>query len=279
MMPRRGPGHGPASRFSSPKPKIKDTKKTLKRFSDYMMKYKWRLGVVFFLVLISSLKDMFTPWLVSIAIDRYIIPGDLGGLLNLVLIMGGMILITAGAGWYQQYLMIGITQKILGNLRHELFSHLQRLDLKYYDGHTHGELMSRFTNDIENISNVMTQVVTQFLSSIISIAGVLIMMFVLNPLLAAITLATVPMIFLITKLIGKRTRESFKKQQVLLGEINGQIEETITGMKVVKLFNREEQIASVLEETNGQLKKTTTNKYIVPGLGDFGDRYFGTPVL
>lgn len=180
-LPGRGVGHGSAGMFKTEKAEVKNSRKTIRRFWDYMKAYKIRLLFVVFLVLVASLQQMLTPWLISIAIDRYILPGDLSGLLRIVLIMGGLIAIVAAAGWLQQYMMIRISQDTLGTLRRQLFSHLQRLDLKYYDSHTHGELMSRFTNDIENISNAMSQVVTQFLSSVIAILGVLVMMFILNP--------------------------------------------------------------------------------------------------
>ncbi|ADK82566.1 ABC transporter ATP-binding protein [Sediminispirochaeta smaragdinae] len=265
-LPGRGVGHGSAGMFKTEKAEVKNSRKTIRRFWDYMKAYKIRLLFVVFLVLVASLQQMLTPWLISIAIDRYILPGDLSGLLRIVLIMGGLIAIVAAAGWLQQYMMIRISQDTLGTLRRQLFSHLQRLDLKYYDSHTHGELMSRFTNDIENISNAMSQVVTQFLSSVIAILGVLVMMFILNPPLAFVTLATVPLIFVVTKVIGKRTRESFKQQQRLLGTINGHIEESITGTTIIRLFRREAAEEKTLDSMNRELKHASTKAQVLAGL-------------
>ncbi|MCF7953377.1 MAG: ABC transporter ATP-binding protein/permease, partial [Spirochaetales bacterium] len=218
------------------------------------------------LVFVISAREMLAPWLISIAIDEYIVPGDLSGLVGLSLIMLGLYIVVALAGWLQQYLMIAVTQKTLQSLRKELFGHLQELDLSYFDSHPHGELMSRFTNDVENISNVLTQVIIQFLSSIVTLGGVLAMMLILNIPLALVTIVTVPVIFLFTKIIGKRTRESFKEQQKLLGNINGQMEETITGMKVVKFFCQEDASAAEMEKTNQKLRKASVRASILAGL-------------
>ncbi|MBN2534700.1 MAG: ABC transporter ATP-binding protein [Spirochaetales bacterium] len=265
MFRGHGPGRGPLRMFQGQKPEVKDKKSTIKRLWGYLGIYKFSLLIVFLLVLMAGAREMLTPWFISIAIDKYIIPGKFNGLFFLIIAMAGVFLAAAGAGWLQQYLMITISQKSLRNLRNDLFSHIQTLDLKYYDKHTHGELMSRFTNDIENISNVVAQVITQFLTGIISITGVLIMMYLMNLWLAIITSCTVPFIFVITRLIGKRTGESFREQQKLLGQINGQIEETVTGMKVVRLFHKEEETAGTLNKTNQHLKKVAIRALVFAG--------------
>ncbi|RPJ09679.1 MAG: ABC transporter ATP-binding protein [Spirochaetaceae bacterium] len=266
MFPGRGPGHGPAAHLVSEKPKVHDAKNAIRRLWNYMKADKPKLASVCFLVVFSTLETMLMPWFVSIAIDQYIIPGNVEGLLLPILGMAGLFVIMSAAGWLQQYLMIGISQKALGSLRRDLFCRLQELDLAYHDSHPHGELMSRFTNDVENINNVMAMTVTQFLSGIFAIIGVLGMMYVLNIYLAIVTTATVPLIFVITRMIGKRTRKGFREQQKLLGELNSHVEETITAQRVVMLFCREKQVVESFENINDQLKKVTIRSQALVGL-------------
>ncbi|MBN1524795.1 MAG: ABC transporter ATP-binding protein [Spirochaetales bacterium] len=257
---------GPGAHLSGPKPHVKNKKKVLSRLWKYLRKHTLSLAGVFLLIGVSSLREMLTPLIISIAIDDFIIPGNAAGLLNLVLLAAALFVGVAGATWLQQYIMVGVTQKTLLNLRQDLFSHMQKLDLRYYDSHTHGELMSRFTNDMENINNVMSQVVIQFLSSILSIIGVSVMMFILNPLLALVTLVTVPLIVLLNRLIGKKISRYFSMQQKLLGKINGQIEETISGIRIVKLFRREKAAEAELSATNRELKKTSIKAQVTAGV-------------
>lgn len=268
--PFPGPGGGPGRRGPGgpmmEKPKVKNPMVTLIRLWSYMSAYKMRIMFVVLLVLITCLQEMLTPWFISIVIDRFIIPHKIDGLLNIIMLFGGLLVIVAVASWLQQSIMIRVTQKSLQRLRHDLFTNLQRLDLRYYDSHTHGELMSRFTNDIETISNVVAQVVTQFLSSIFSVTGVIIMMFILNVHLALVTVVTIPIILVITKFVGSKTHLFFKNQQNVLGELNGEIEETITGMKIVKLFRREADIANNISKTNEQLKKISIKAMITAGV-------------
>ena len=261
-----GPGRGPGAHLTAARPEVRDVKNALRRLWPYMKAEKLALAAVCLLVLFSTLETVLVPWFVSVAIDRYIVPGDMAGLLGPVLGIMGLFLLVSAAGYLQQRLMIGISQRALGALRGDLFSRLQELDLAYHDGHPHGELMSRFTNDVENISNVMATTVTQFLSSLFSIVGVLAMMFVLNVYMACVAAATVPLIFLITRVIGKRTRKGFAEQQKLLGELNGHVEETITGQRVVMLFRREKKVEERFARINDDLKKVAVRSQALVGL-------------
>ena len=157
----------------------------------------------------------------------------------------------ASAGtWLQTYLMAGVAQRAVRDLRNDLFAKLQTLSLRFFDQRAHGELMSRLTNDVENISNVLTTSATQLLSSVLGLVGVVVMMFALNVPLALVSLVVMPLTYVLTRFVARRTRQGFREQQQTLGALNGIIEETITGQRVVKAYVREQ--AAIEEFCRGQ---------------------------
>ena len=176
----------------------------------------------------------------GVAIDQYILTGDLAGL---ALILLQMTLAYAAASiltYLQAYVMAGAAQEAVRDLRRDLFDHLQTLSLRFFDQRAQGELMSRVSNDIENINNVLNESVTQLITSLLSMVGIAVVMIWINPVLAVITLTVVPLMTLgVTRLIGKRTRVGFRRQQASLGTLNGLIEETISGQRVVKAYAQE----------------------------------------
>jgi len=264
----RGPGHGPrhAAMAAGPKPKVKDARKTILRFGAYLRPFLPRLTAVFILVIIASAQSMLGPYLISRAIDGPILSGDFPGLLRISLIMLGLYVITAAANGLMQIIMIGVSQPALRNLRRDLFRHIQSLDLAFFDSRPRGEIISRMTNDVENISNVLSQSITQFFTSILSLTGVLIMMFLMNVPLAFITLATIPLSFLITGFIGRYSRENFRKRQRHLGEINAHIEETVTAQRIIKLYGKEADMEETLAISNRQLKGASIRAQVLGGL-------------
>ncbi len=159
----------------------------------------------------------------------------------MVLILIVAFIVDALLTFLQGWLMAGVSQRIVKRLRDALFKKLQKLPVAFFDKRTHGELMSRLSNDIDNVSSTISQSTTQLMSGVIVISGSFIMMLILSPILTAASLLTVPLVFLLTKTIAKRTSVLFKAQQNQLGKLNGQIEETISGIEVVKAFNHEEK--------------------------------------
>ncbi|MFW5992423.1 MAG: ABC transporter ATP-binding protein [Halanaerobiaceae bacterium] len=246
------PGHGPNR--GPQKQKVKNPKKTITRLWQYLAEQKKEIIIVFVLVAVSTLGSLMGPFLMGKAIDLYIIQGDIPGLAKILLLMTAVYLLTAFFRWLQQYIMIGVSQKTLKNLRDRLFKKFQILSLKFFDKRTHGELMSRVTNDIENINVVMTQSVIQFIESILSISGILVIMVILNYQLTIITLLTIPVIIVFTKFMTKYTRKNFKKRQKNLGELNGNIEENITGQKVVKIYCQEEDTKKEFNDINEKFR-------------------------
>lgn len=246
------PGHGLHN--GPQKQKVKNPKKTITRLWQYLAEQKKEIIIVFMLVAVSTLGSLMGPFLMGKAIDLYIIEGDIPGLAKILLLMTAVYLITAFLRWLQQYIMIGVSQITIKNLRDRLFKKFQILSLKFFDKRTHGELMSRVTNDIENINVIMTQSVIQFIESVLSISGILIIMFILNFQLTIITLLSIPVIIVFTKFMTKYTRKNFAERQKNLGELNGNIEENITGQKVVKIYCQEENTKKEFNNINEKFR-------------------------
>ena len=260
--PRRGPG---AVGRWGPVEKPKDAKGTLLRLAAYVWQQRAALIWVFLLVIVTSGLGVLGPFLMGLGIDRYIIEQDLPGLARLAMLMVAVYAISAAAQFAQQYIMAEASQKAVFNLRNDLFSKLQSLSLRYFDSYTHGELMSRLTNDVGNVSQILGEAVINLISSVLSIVGVAAMMFVVNWRLALVTLIIVPMMMVITKTISKRTRAGFKLRQEHLGTLNGIIEETITGHKVVKAYVREQTVVEEFEVTNRKLQRASVKAQIFAG--------------
>jgi ATP-binding cassette subfamily B multidrug efflux pump len=147
--------------------------------------------------------DLLGPYLMGKAIDEYILKGDLPGLARTVLLMGGVALAMSLTSWLQVYVMTGASQRAIRDIRNDLFARLQTLSLRFFDRRTHGELMSRLSNDVENISNVLTESVTQLLSSLLTVTGVAAMMFAINARLAVVSLVTIPLMMFLSQWIAK----------------------------------------------------------------------------
>ena len=165
------------------------------------------------LVAVSSLLGLLGPYLMGKAVDDCILKGDMPGLLRTALLMLGVYAVTSLFSYLQTYVMAAASQKAVSEIRNELFAKFQTLSLRYFDQRTHGELMSRLTNDVENISVVITSSVTELFSSVLSITGVAVMMFIINARLAVVSLVTLPLMVILSRAIAKRTRKGFRQQQ------------------------------------------------------------------
>lgn len=259
----RGGPHG--GRFM-PKARVKNAKGTMKRIWHYLSRKKGVLFIVFLLVLASSVFNLTGPLLIGKAIDNYIIPGNFKGLAKMALLMLAVYGLGALCTWLQSYVMIGAAQKAVMEMRKELFYKLLDLPLSFFDSKPHGDLMSRLTNDVDNVSNSLSNSVTQVFSSVITLVGTLSMMLYLSPLLTLCTVVIVPVMFLCTGIIARRTRKFFVKQQESLGELNGFIEETISGQKVVKVFCRENESIREFEKSNRKLRAVSIKAQIFSGI-------------
>jgi len=245
--------------------KAKNVRGTLLRIWDYLKHQGWALVGTTLLVAVSSLLGLLGPFLMGKAVDDYILKNDTQGLLRTALLMLGVYIVPAFVSWLQTYVMSAASQQAVRDIRNELFAKLQTLSLRYFDQRTHGELMSRLSNDVENISVVITSSVTGLLSSVLSIIGVTVMMVIINPRLAVVSLVTLPLMVSLSRAIAKRTRKGFRQQQERLGDLNGIIEESITGQRVVKAYVREQAVVEEFNKVNLELRTASTRAQIFAG--------------
>jgi len=262
--PRLRPG-GPGGLVGTQE-RAKNRRGTLRRLWGYLSHQGWTLVWVTFFVAVGSGLNLLGPYLMGRAIDVFIAQRDLPGLWRLVVLMIAVYLAASGLTYIQTYLMAAVAQRTVRTLRAELFKQLQSLPLRYFDQHPHGELMSRITNDIENVSNVLNESVTQLISSVLSILGVAIVMFLINIPLAIVSLIILPLMAVISRWVAKHTRIGFQRQQEQLGAINGMIEETVTGQRVVIAYGQEKALISQFDDLNFKLRTASTRAQIFAGL-------------
>jgi ATP-binding cassette, subfamily B, multidrug efflux pump len=220
--------------------KAGDPRRALTRLALYLSPNKWTLLVVLCFVLIYILLGLLEPYLIGRAIDQYISIKQINGLPQLAIILLLAYLFDNGFQALSSWLMARISQDALRRLRRDLFEHLQKLSIAFFDNHSAGELMSRLTNDIDAINQAVSQNVISLVASVLSLIGILIAMFVLNAWLAIAALLVVPIMFWFTQFIARYTRKGFRDLQRELGEINSVMEESISGQRVVKAFRRSE---------------------------------------
>jgi ATP-binding cassette subfamily B multidrug efflux pump len=244
----------------------KDARGALLRLWGYLKRQRRGLLSTFALVAATSLLSLLGPYLMGVAIDRYISTGDLAGLARLALMMLGVYGIHAAGVWLQSYVMASVSQRTVQDLRDDLSAKLQTLPLRFFDQRSHGEVMSRLTNDVETVSMMLSTGASQLMSSVLHLVGVTIMMFVVNAPMALVAMTVLPLTTVITRQIAKRTRSGFAEQQLHLGTLNGIIEETITGQRVVIAFRRQHAAIAQFRATNRDLQKAATRAQILGGL-------------
>ena len=268
-MPPRGPmgpgPGGPGGRGAMPV-RAKDAKGTMKRLLKYVSEQLPRVILISVLCAITALISILTNRIAGVAIDDYIAVGDMAGLAKLCLGLLAIYLVNIVCSYLQNTNMIVVAQKTSFKLRKDLFAALSRLPLKYFDSHSSSDIMSRLTNDVDNISNTLSQSVTQLFSGIINIIGTLAAMLLLSPLLTLISLIAIPVMLLITRAIAKISRRFYREQQKNLGELNGYIEEMVSGQKVIKLFSREEANKADFSGINNRLRLSGTKAEIIAGV-------------
>jgi len=235
--------------------KARDTRQALTRLTAYLSPYKWALALVLFFVLIYILLGLTEPYLIGRAIDQYISTQQLNGLSTLALLLLTAYIFDNTFQAASAWVMARISQDALRRLRRDLFEHLQKLSVAFFDGHSAGELMSRLTNDIDAINQAVSQNVVSLVASVLSLIGIVIAMFILNPYLAISALVVVPIMFWFTQFIARYTRKGFRDLQKELGEINGVMEESISGQRVVKAFRRSETAIERFRASNEKVYK------------------------
>lgn len=250
------PGTGPHQLHRKKAEKIKDIKGTMKRLLGYLIEKKFNIFIVFVLCFITTLISILGTRLNGYTIDNFIETGDMNGLGFICIVLVLMYLVNIFSTYYQNMVMLKIAQRVSATMRKDLFTALQKLPLKYFDSNSSGDLMSRLTNDVDNINTTLSQSVTQLFSGIINIIGMFIAMILLSPILTLIGMITIPLTFMTTKTLAKKTQRFFVKQQRELGILNGYIEEMVSGQKVVLLFSEEEKVKLEFSEINERLTKS-----------------------
>ena len=233
----------------------KDTKKTLKHLFAYLGLYKWSFVMVAVLVFISAGANSAGTYLLKPVINRFIVTGDMKRLFEAVAGMGVMYLCGALATLGYNRLMVRTSQKVIREIRSDLFSHTQKLPLKYFDAHTHGELMSRFTNDVDTVQEAMNNSFAMIIQSFMMLFGTIVMMMVLSVRLSLIVIVFLAIMFVFIKINGKHSKKYFNRQQEELGKINGFVQEMTAGQKVEKGYNHEEKDIEKFWEMNENFRK------------------------
>jgi len=235
--------------------KPKNIRQTVFRLLSYMGAYRFALIFIFLALVVSTLMFLLVPILFSVALDDYILVFDFEGVYRIGLIIVFLALINSMVRFLSRFLMARVSQKVVKKLRSDAFGKLMKTPVSYYDKLGSGDIVSRISNDVELISNSLGQTVLEVLNSSIVILGAFVFMFYLNWMLALIVVAFIPLMVLFTVKISKKTRKGFKEQQIHLASLNGIIEENVSGLKTVKLYNQEEPFIEDFRIENDKLKK------------------------
>ena len=244
----------------------KDTKKAIKHLLVYLGHYKWMFMLVALLVLISAGANVAGTYLVKPVVNHFIVPGDMEGLLKAVIAMGVMYACGALCTFGYNRIMVKVSQKVIQDLRNDLFAHVQKLPLKYFDAHTHGELMSRFTNDVDTLVQSLNQSLSTMVSSFVQIIGFLVMMLSISWKMTLMALIVIPLSLILVMVVVKKSQRYFKAQQKSLGLVYGFFEEMYSAHTIVKAFNGEEDSLRTFKEYNDQLYTSAWKSQFLSGL-------------
>ncbi len=274
-----GPGGPHRGGIKTRKPK--SAAKAFLRLIKYLLPYKFQLIAVVILVFISAISGVAGSYFIKPLLNDHIVPYigkspsqlEMQPFIRMIVLMASIYLAGVLATYGYSRLMVNIANRTLFALRNDLFGNMQDLSLNYFDTHTHGELMSRYTNDVDTVREALSQGITQFISSVITILGAFIMMLVLSPILTSLLIVMLILMFIIVKVLGGKSAHYYRKQQMAIGTVNGYIEEMIEGQKVIKVFGREETVKKDFGELNETLRKaaTSANSYaniIMPIMGN-----------
>lgn len=258
MPPQMGPGPGGRHGRFAAKSKPKNTKATIKRLFGYIGKEKYKVMLGILCVLVSTGTNLAATYMIKPIINNLGADLDAGEkIINLAFGLATMACVYFTgvlASFIQARTMIRVSQNTLRRIREDLFEKLQRLGVRYYDTNAAGDIMSRFTNDVDNLGQMFDSTVLHMISGVLTLIGTVVLMFITNVPLAIVTLVLAPLMAFVSGTIAKRTRKYFKQQQEQLGKVNGYIEETISGQKVVKVFNHENVAKADFEKLNNELR-------------------------
>jgi ATP-binding cassette subfamily B protein len=246
--------------------KAKDARGTVARIWGYLRRQRAALFITAVLVVGSTALNVALPYLLGHAIDAYVIPGDLPGLAQLCLLMLGLYALNSLLTWLQSTIMAGASQRAVRDIRDDLFGQLQVLPLRFFDQRPHGDLMSRLTNDVENVNQALSDGVVQIVSGVLTMIGVAAVMLWINPVLALVSIVSISgMSLVLNRWLAPRMRSGFRQQQATLGALNGLIEETVSGQRVVKAYGRESVAIGQFDDANVALRHAATRAQTFAG--------------
>ncbi|RKP57253.1 ABC transporter ATP-binding protein [Cohnella endophytica] len=279
--PGRGPmgpgGMGGMGGMGMPVQKAKNFKGTLRRLAGYLKPQRMKLLAVLVTAILSTAFSIYSPKVLGQATTKLFagmmgrINGDpnanfdLPGIWKIVVFLASLYVVSSVFSYIQQFLMAGVAQKTVYGMRNEVNEKLGKLPLKYYDSRTHGEILSRAVNDVDNISNTLQQSLTQLITSVITILGVIVMMLTISPWLTLILLLTLPLSMVVIRGAAKRSQKHFKTQQMELGMLNGHVEEMYSGHKIVKAYGQEEISVEKFDKINERLYEAGWRAQFVSG--------------
>lgn len=258
--PRRGPiGGGPGGPRMRPVEKPKNMWGTVKRLFEYIGAIKWLLFGMLFLTLVITLLNLVFPSLQGKAIDAITLTDgklsvDFDKLYTLLRWMGIVCVVNAIIFYFQYYMAAKLSQLTVRNLRRDLFRKITKLPISYIDSHNHGDIMSRMTNDVENVSNTISSSLASLFNAIITIVGVLVLMLYYSPIMTLVAIISVPLSLGFSTFVAKKTRKYFVQQQKTLGKLNGHVEEMVTGCRTVTAFTHEEEAIAQFKEHSSELR-------------------------
>lgn len=273
--PPGGPGffgRGPMQAMSMPVEKPKYFIRTIKRLSGYLLPHRYRLIAVFLAAILSTVFFIVSPKIMGLAttsLFNSFMSGssvDFRYITNIILTLGSLYLLSSLFSYLQQYIMVDVSQQTVYAMREDISHKLSRLPLKYFDSNAHGDILSRVTNDVDNISTTLQQSITQLITASVSLIGILVMMLIISPLLTLVSLVVLPLSFLVTKAIAVRSQVYFAAQQKMLGELNGHVEEMYTGHVLVKAFGREGESINQFKQINNQLYDASWKAHFISGI-------------
>ncbi len=254
-----GPGGGPGKRMQGRGGKPRDIWPVIKRIMGYLASDKRKLILAFICVIVASVTSLVASYMLRPIINNFIEAPDatsrVGGFAIALIGMALVYFVGVGATYIQARVMIGISQNAIYKIREDLFNKMQKLPIRFFDSNAHGELMSRYTNDVDTIGEMLNNTIIHLIQGIITIAGTLSLMLYTNIWLSAVTLVMLPVFAKVAGAVSKRGRKHFAAQQKALGALNGYVEELVSGQKVVKVFNHEEEAIDDFQLLNDDLKK------------------------
>ena len=229
-------------------------KKTLGRLFSYISHNKLLLGIVVVCIIAGTIANLAGSYMLRPIINGLTSEsGSVSSLLQGIIAMICIYLVAVIAQYLQQRIMIGVSQNAIQKLRNDLFEKMQKLPVRYYDTNNHGDVMSRFTNDVDAVGEMLNNTVVQLISGTINIVGTFVLMVYTNVWLTLITIVMIPVMLKAVQAVGGRSRKYYRAQQAAIGTLNGYIEETVTGQKVVKVFCHEEESKKEFKELNDRL--------------------------